>query len=74
VQAVLNVRKGGVLLKQWVHRRCVLSDTRLLIYKGEENTVFLRDLMQARKKTRRRRIDSSRKRARVFEKETNALE
>jgi len=33
LQEVLNVKKAGVL-KQWVHRLCVLSDSRLFIHKG----------------------------------------
>jgi len=33
LQAMLNVKKGG-LLHHWQHRLCVLSNTRLLLYKG----------------------------------------
>jgi len=34
LQAMLDVKKGG-LLQHWQHRLCVLSNTRLLIYKGK---------------------------------------
>ena len=33
LQAMLDVKKGGIL-QNWLHRLCVLSNTRLLIYKG----------------------------------------
>jgi len=33
LQAMLDVKKGGIL-QHWQHRLCVLSNTRLLMYKG----------------------------------------
>jgi len=33
LQAMLSVKKGGIL-QHWQHRLCVLSNTRLLMYKG----------------------------------------
>ena len=33
LQAFLEIKKGGVL-QNWIQRLCVLSGTRLLIYKG----------------------------------------
>jgi len=33
LRALLHVKKGGIL-QHWQHRLCVLSNTRLLIYKG----------------------------------------
>jgi len=33
LQAMLEVKKGGIL-QHWQHRLCVLSNTRLLMYKG----------------------------------------
>ena len=33
LQAFIDIKKGG-LLKQWTRRLCVISGTRLLIYKG----------------------------------------
>ena len=33
LQANIQIKKGG-LLQQWIHRLCVISGTRLLVYKG----------------------------------------
>jgi len=45
LQAMLDVKKGGIL-KQWQHRMCILSNTRLLIYKGIACILYIYVLWQ----------------------------
>jgi len=35
----INTKRGG-LLQQWVYRNCVISGTRLLLYKGQARILF----------------------------------
>jgi len=46
LKAWINTKRGG-LLQQWVYRHCVISDTRLLLYKGRAGGILFRSSLHA---------------------------